>query len=324
VKLAKSFGLALSIATSGGVMLILSGSAYAADSGVNTTSQSVNQDTTTSTATTLKSRSSSVVNVVVDSKGSAVSNGSTESQLSGTSQNTQVSVAGIDDPSKTSTTSSVPISNTSQGSNPTAAEDPKITVSTNLSLNAAPSTGGALSKNSLLSASNDLPGVVFHSSLLAIQPRITTSHVTLIDDLASSVPTALTQQHDPAKLPTPSQPSNVLGRLTAVLAGSVVPHVFTTPGLGLPSLVVLLSLLAATILLSLRPVSLTFGALMRLGGYVHAARSDVVATMSIFFATPLNLSYVSAIEPTYSSFLVVSDNKTVCLNGFQRFQKGGK
>jgi hypothetical protein len=151
--------------------------------------------------------------------------------------------------------------------------------------------------------------IIFKSQVLPIQPVITTSHPLAITDLAGSVPTAAPQQ-EPAKAPVPSQPSGgVLGLFTAQLAGVVVPPIFLSPSNTWTGLGAILTLMTLVALFVAQNLVTTFGARLRRGGYAHAARSDVaVATLNTIFATPFSLSYVTALPPERSSFLMVSES----------------
>jgi hypothetical protein len=146
------------------------------------------------------------------------------------------------------------------------------------------------------------PALMYHSSVLPIQPVIT-SHQAPGNDLAASMPSAPVAE----KMPVPAKSSGALGKLSLVLAGVVVPQSFTTQavGVGLVTPVAIWLILLAV--LALLFVS-SYGAWLRRGGFATAARSDVPApATSNLFATPLLLSYVSAPPRQRSSLFGVAN-----------------
>jgi hypothetical protein len=164
--------------------------------------------------------------------------------------------------------------------------------------------------------------VVFQSTVLPVRPKITNIRSVAVADLAPMVPSAPAQQQNPAKAPTPSQPSGVFGKLTAELAGSTVPQAFWLPLFGLVRVTAQVVIVIAMALLILGRFGFSFGAWLRRGGFAHAARSDVAdARLSTFFATPFRLGYVSALQPSHSPFLMVAETKTVLSMACNAFRK---
>jgi hypothetical protein len=104
-------------------------------------------------------------------------------------------------------------------------------------------------------------------------------------DLASALPSL--PSPEPAKGPTKS--TGLLGNLTLVLAGIVVPDFLTLLPVARPASLVPLALLLTLVFLT-APIGLTYGRWLRRAGYVTAARSDVAPLFSL--ATPTYVSYV--------------------------------
>ncbi len=159
-------------------------------------------------------------------------------------------------------------------------------------------------------------GVVFHSTVLPIQPVIT-SHA-LPEDLATGVPSA------PVKAKAPSLPKSngAFGHLIAVLAGTIVPQLF------LPNFA---PVGAATDILSLLVLSLvaagvfvfSYGLWLRRGGFATAARGDSsVGSRLSFIATPNLLGYVLAEPRLHGPFSMVAETKFKNLVS-RHSQKGG-
>jgi hypothetical protein len=157
------------------------------------------------------------------------------------------------------------------------------------------------------------------ASVLTIQPRITTSRVTINEDLAAAVPTAPDVSRSPNKAPSP-QPTGAIGRITATLAGSVVPNWHYLPATQLGGWFEMVIVLLGLTLVSI--FSPRIESWIRKGGYAHAARSDVAGSLVSFLATPYRLGYVPAEVPIHSPFLMVSDIKSFMIT-FPMLQKGG-
>jgi len=286
--------VALSIVAGGGLMLVLSGSALA-DNGSSTTSQTVSNQSASQTVYQDSSGSSSTT---IETSQTATSGGATTDSTG--SKPADLAVAG--------TITAPP------ASQPGAPLDSAVHP-------AAPTTGGDAPTNlpPAAAAQTDPPAgpsatpgsIAFNALLLPIQPRITPSHPAVINDLAAMMPTDV-RPNGPAKAPAPVPSSGLFGALSATLAGSVV-GVFTVPPFGRTALAVALTLLVSLMLLcTARPAS-TFAAILRRGGYAQAARSDVASAAIFTFATPLNLSYAAGVVPVPSSFLMVSDIKSMIL-----------
>jgi len=140
--------------------------------------------------------------------------------------------------------------------------------------------------------------------MLPVQPMIV-SHETVPVDLASTLPSAPQQRQQPH----PAKSTGMLGSLTAVLAGTVVPQPLMLGGMGIvPLAAVLLFALIATLLFTV--FVFTYGSWLRRGGFATAARSDEPAFSHISsIATPLFLGYVTTLRRLRSPILVVADTQ---------------
>jgi hypothetical protein len=297
-------------------MLILSGGALAAESGADTTSQPVSQtavhETTIQNTTVSNDGKAAVVNVTVSVPADSSTAPATPTPVAAAPKTAETAPASAPGGLRKQATVKVASTVAPTPAEPTpvavAPEAPKPVVATAASV--TPDTQKP-AEQIAAPAPVDAPqkGIVYKSRVLPIQPIITTSHPVAINDLAAAVPTAAPQQ-EPAKAPVPSQPNGgVLGLFTAQLAGAVVPSIVLSPDHGFSGLAAILTLLTLVALFVAQNLVTTFGARLRRGGYAHAARSDVaVATFNTFFATPFSLSYVKALPPERSSFLMVSES----------------
>ena len=111
------------------------------------------------------------------------------------------------------------------------------------------------------------------------------------DDLASALPSA----PNPVPTRTPAKSTGLLGNLTLVLAGTVVPDFLTLAPAVRPAALVPLALLV--VLLLTAPVGLTYGRWLRRAGYATAARSDLAAFFSL--PAPIGVSYVRELRFSY-------------------------
>lgn len=327
MKIAKTIEAVVGVAVGGSLMLMLSGGAFAADSSMGPTPQVPTQSGLSdspkagNTNTIGASSSGGVVDVTVTSSNDKTMAAVTPVVSGGDGGATTetkpaaASVAGSEVPASSSKTKIE-----------TAGTEPVVPVSTHDEAAVTPVVAPAV-KSETAAAGPQAGAVAFetiviNSTVLPVQPKITTTHVAAIEDLAASVPSAPANHSHPSTPAEPSQSSGLLSRLSAGLAGSVVPPVFLTPAFGLAGLVIELASLLILTLLTLGRLALTFGAFVRRGGYAHAARSDVAeAARNTIFATPLVMSYVPAFVPRHSSFLVVSETKTVRLMDSNAFRK---
>ena len=301
------------------MVLVLSGSAFAADGGVGTTSQptgsSVSQTGESSTIDQSSTGSVSVAVINNTGQGGDQSNPSggapaalgTDTGALGTTQ--LPSAPGV--PSLTTADVSLP---TPVQSN--VAGNPAGPASSSIDFGAAEvpavDSGTASGAGGLTQVAAMSQAVVFHSARLTIRPQITPMNSQTYD-LAAMVPSAPAQQQNPSNPPKPTTPNGFFGDLTAILALTVVPSIFTSSNLNLLGLAIEISILAAILYLAIPRAVMAIGSWTRRGGYAHAARSDVPAVSATytFFATPFRLGYVSAFAPPHSPFLMVSDMKTV-------------
>ncbi len=326
MRLAKSVKVILGIVASSGAALVLSGSAFASDAGTGTTSETISNTTSQAVEGVTEQPKSveSPADVTTKSQdtkpGAAVSGAVTN--VSGVSvAGAQQGVVGLPNkasdsalspaPSKTvgSTTVSPVVASVPVKANPVVMTKVEVASSSEVvQAVVAPSLPAEPSGQSS-HVTEPTPDVVFRSTMLPVQPKITNSRPLSAGDLASLVPSAPAQQQNPAKVPTPSQPTGLLTRLTSELAGIVVPQAFSSDVIAVVSVTARLLILFASILLLVGLMSVTFGSWMRRGGYAHAARSDVADILSSLFATPVRLGYVPAPLPLHSSFLMVSETK---------------
>ena len=320
MKLSKSIEIALCIAASGSVMMVLSGSAFAAESGSGITAQAMVQSDKDHLMKTGNASRQIVLNM-----NESIS--LTHSQKSG-----DAPIVGSEVTLVHTSSGSLSLSPTFSDSLVTAisgvtTNEPNITFgNTKLALSEDTATPEVL--NTSLSrvlkfssieriqnpAIQESESIIFKSAMLPIQPRITTGRAVQIIDLASFVPTAFDQSENSTQVPAPTHPNGVLGELIAVLADSIVPSVTYTCMVIIAGFGALLMLVVLANILRISGRYYSFASWLRRGGYMHAARSDVGHAMSdLFFATPLEMSYVPAQMPPRSSFLMVSDMKTFVL-----------
>lgn len=318
MRFCKPFEAVFSVAVGGGMILILSGNALAAEAGSEVSSKTVNQTNSQHIVTNSSTESvstNSVVNLVVTNDKGDVStlSGSIEDGLGLTandsSQGNPDAAAAVDTGKNSESAPVKPVKTLDAvtASSEQVGDRPSVVVGITGGIKSGASTPALISPQTTSSGI-----VIYQSTRLPIQPTITTVHVSAVEDLAADVPSAVPTQSD-SKLPTgPSGSSGLLSRLSAGLAGTVVPTMFMAPFLGGLGLAVELASLLIVALLTLGLGTLSYGSRVRREGYVHAARSDVgdIVLHSIF-ATPLVLSYVSAPAPQHSSFLVVAETKTI-------------
>jgi len=312
---------------SAGMLLGLSGGAFAADGGVVTTSQtaadSVSQ-TTENSSTTVNSMNS--VNVVLTSGGGPSGGQSTpgggaslvagpDTPAAGAAQTPDSAAAKPDTTAGLVTTpSQTDLTANSFGTVGSSGGQGVVSVPAG-GLAVAGGTGGFTQVAPISQA------VVFHSARLAIQPKITKTN-NQTSDLASMMPSAPAQRQNPSIPPAPITPSGLFSNFAAQLAGSVVPSVFAVTNWGFAGLATLIFILATILYLAVGRAISVFGPWTRRGGFAHAARSDVPsAIINTFFATPHRLGYVLAFAPQRSPFLMVSETKTVFLTVPNAYRK---
>lgn len=326
MKLAKSIVIVLGIAAGGSIFLGLSGSAFAAGSGPSTTSQS---------AAPIE-----IITPVLTVNTEIVSN-SAEINASEKTQVNELSAAGklFNEQDIKITSTTIQVNTDSREKTPSflkleapdsvvtggfkkATEDRAAPGNDGKTVQAVPVTATAASIEAGSALAVVAPSVIsqsehrvmFNSVELAIQPRITTGHQTEIADLAAMVPSAPEQRESSTQHPVPTQPSRLFIRLTSTLAGTVVPPVAYTPSNEFISIKVGLMIALAVVSILTRRSFHPFFNRTRRGGFAHAARSDVASAMfNSFFATPLNLSFISAQPSIQSSFFdgVRYENRTI-------------
>ena len=326
VKLAKSIEIVLGIAAGGSIILGLSGSAFAAGSGPSTTSQTaasveivkpvltINAEVAANTAETSVSDKTRV------SELSAAGKFSNEQDIKITSSSIQTN---INSREKTSLIlrSETPDSAVNEGSDK-ATEEGAASGNDGKRAQAVPATttSASLEAEPVLTViagpviSQSEHRVMFNSVALAIQPRIVTGNWVEIADLATFVPSAPEQRKSSTQHPVPTQSSGVFIRLTSTLAGMTVPPFFYTPTIGFIGIKVGLMVILAVVSIFTRRNFHSFSNWTRRGGFAHTARSDVASAMfNSFFATPLNLSFVTAQPLLQSSFFdgVRYENRTI-------------
>jgi hypothetical protein len=147
--------------------------------------------------------------------------------------------------------------------------------------------------------------VVSHTTVLAIQPMITSR---LATDLAALIPSAPAPVKDQA--PVPAQSTGLLGNLTAQLAGTALPQLFTSHALAVSHLLTALNL-AALIILLMNVFTFTYGLWLRRGGFATAARSDSPALVATSVATPFWTGYASLPLRLHSPFSDGGRNETL-------------
>jgi len=152
------------------------------------------------------------------------------------------------------------------------------------------------------------PVVVFHSAVLRIQPTIMNPAAAQPGDLAATVPSAPVSE----KAPVPAKSNGALGHLSAILASSVVPQLFSIHATPIGRAMLVFGVVAFLFLFA-SVFYYSYGLWLRRGGFATAARSDVptVRFSSNLFATPLLLGYLSASRADDSPHLVVADTKSM-------------
>ena len=322
MRLLKSAEMVLGLALGGGMLLGLSGGAFAAEGSVNTTSQTVTQENSGQPSAPAETKDASTVTVsvltVAKSTQGSETVAPTPTKLGDVAANTSDQSVGAQTVKSDATNvSTATPGTTGEAVKANSADATKSLTGTETAATLA--AAGVAENPATIPAEPALTATrntvstepVYHNVVLPVQPMITNTRPAVINDLAATLPSAPTQQ-DPANVPTPSQPSGLFGALIAQLAGVVVPHVFLAPVLGFAGLTVAYTLLILASAFAARRFVTSFGLWLRCGGYAHAARSDVaVATFTSLFATPFSLSFVTAHSPARSSFFMVSETKTI-------------
>lgn len=266
-----------SFAISGGMLLVLGGSAMASDGATDAGNQAVQE---AHTVTTVESSGSGDVHVMVaqdshtqSEAGIVVTEPTTEPAVSNTQVNDETVEGAVKDKALT----------------PGDVKPSPVDVVTVSALSAPEAEVVAVS---------DVMAVVKTASIVSnavFQPmrQMAASAVApTVKDMATShsMPTAATNTNSPL---APAQPTGVLGHLSAQLAGSVVKPVFlpmvAALGASMFTLMILLTLLNRSKIVKIFAVG------SRREGFAHAPRSDVAAaTINSYFATPFSMSYVTA------------------------------
>ncbi len=274
-----------SFAVSGGMVLVLSGSAMASEVMTDEGKQAVQ---TAHTVTTVESSGTGEVQVVV-TQDSQTQSEAGEVAAEPTTEQTAVNTQINDDAVAAAVTAEAPT--------PVEVKTSPADVAVTGSLVAPVAEVTASSKE--LATVKPVSAV----SAVVYQPKrpITASAVaTTVKDMAASqpMPTAATDTDSPL---APAQPTGVLGHLSAQLAGSVVKPVYmpmaATLGTSMFTLMLLLTLLNRSKIVKI------FADGARREGFAYAPRSDVAAaTFNSYFATPFSMSYVMAIRQSKAHF----------------------
>lgn len=304
--LSRSIRVIFSLAVTGGVAAILSGSAFAADSSLSTTSQqnSVVTEKTqhvenTSAATSLNPNSSTHLDVdnektsTVDK--TAQTNEPRVSSLASSGTDTKPKT-GLESTAGSVEETAKPVAATQENDSADSQDDPTASAVSGTGLNAAADRSSGSSPQVQPQES-----IVFKSQVLVVRPTITNRTAPVAGDLAASLPSA------PAKVPHPAHPSGLLGELSAELAATVVPQPYALHGFTAGFVTQVLSL-AMLLVVLLNVFTFTYGLWLRRGGFSTAARSNA-PNGSSNFAPSLLLDYVSSQRRQHSPFLVVANSK---------------
>lgn len=271
------------VAASGGLMLVLSGGAWAAEGDTVVTAESdQNAPVSASQSQTSSTSTVSLVTIAEESQSIQESGAPIGAALEPASAN----VVGGATPAATVELTQVP----------TAAEGAAVSIIVQPESAAVP----AESKANEAVVMSTPAAAAYRVYDLPVQPVVTGFNSMPVSDLASQLPTAAPASPD--KVPAPAQPTGVLGQLSAQLAGSVVKPVFVpvAAALGASSTLNLIIFLTLLIACAVAPA---FGFATRRDGYAHAARSDVAAaTFNLLFATPSSMSYVMATRQSATHF----------------------
>lgn len=289
MRLLKSASKLLGLAASGGLLLILSGSAFAAerDTGISAQpSPSVtvqNNQTNIQKSDTPKTAASSDVKVSVTHDSQTVAEPSVSPNaspaVSPTSTSTPAAKAVAPTPALKSETT--PAAAAPAAAPMTVEKVPAVPV---------PAASEALPPAPKAAAA---PAVIL-AARMPLKPMITHNVAPAVVDLASQLPTAAVPS-EPEKHPVPPQPSGLLGQLTAQLSVSEVKIPFV-PAATSATLAALFTLTTFLSLLTLMKTATVLVHRARREGFAYSPRSDVaVATTNLLFATPFSLGYVTAI-----------------------------
>lgn len=313
MKLSKSVQVALGFAASSGMLLVLSGSAFAAEAGTVTTTQTpastnqlVAEPTETAASASEKDGSASLpevktpelvgeVAVSDDLSAGTASAAHAKAPKEPVSLETNADKTGLSASSKTTNVDAAPASlpaasKLKKAETEAAAQAPTEAVrvleaSKPQSLPVAPHV-----------EPQALEGIVYRSTVLPIQPVITNHAASRVTDLAASMPSAPV----PVREPVPTKSNGDLGKLTAELAGTVVPQPVLPAAPPAPRAMLAFLLIALTIV-TLTIFAFTYGQWLRRGGFATAARSDEPSAFS-FFATPHLKGYVPTPPRLHSPF----------------------
>jgi hypothetical protein len=151
-----------------------------------------------------------------------------------------------------------------------------------------------------------LSSIVFRSVRLPIQRVITSRSMPVAEDLAANVASA----PQSTKAPVPSKSNGMLGRLTALLAATVVPQPLPSGVLVARQFAGALGLGVLAVLLVRLFVTLTYGLWLRKGGFATAARSDADAHGVVFSLVAISALGYALVKPfKHSPFFVVIEQK---------------
>jgi hypothetical protein len=286
MRLAKPLFLVLEMLATGGVLVALSGSALA-DASPDTTTQSTSSSQTTIQQTTHQNDQSqnSATGAIDPTKPNdpttgAGTNGDGATDLTKQPAPVQTltaplpslgdaTIAGAEKQAPTSTTKTAPTAQAKVAPPPPASHDNGNVVLQPV-IEAKPIQKPEDPAQAVAPAS--APTVTYQTRMMPLQPTITGRVGAEVNDLASSLPTP----PKPAKAPVPAKSNGALVKLTAVLAGVVVPQPLLLADAAVAE--TRAGLIGAGLLILMLAVFVfTYGLWLRRGGFATAARSDAPA-----------------------------------------------
>jgi hypothetical protein len=281
---------------------------------VSTSSQSVTDQTTSTLA---PPNSSVTVGTVVGGSGSGQDKsggaGQSLNDISSPTQSSGKTDPPAVDPTQTATSPNSEVLISNSDSNSPSANGAAILPNDGGSGQEHPATQAAPDTTASATSAPSSPiqiaaVVVFHSAVLRIQPTIMNPAASQPDDLAATVPSAPVSE----KAPVPAKSNGALGHLSAILASSVVPQLFSIHATSVGRAILGFGLVALLFLFA-SVFYYSYGLWLRRGGFATAARSDVpmAGFSSNLFATPLLLGYLSESRADDSPHLVVADTKSM-------------
>jgi hypothetical protein len=322
MRLVRSVQVAIGLTAAGGMAVVLSGSALAADGGLVTTPQKL---LNTSAQTVSTTGSASVV-IVSNDDSSTQGGGSGQSQGSGPEAGKAGTTTAPVEASSQADKKPVPAAGgVAEGSEPvkvSGAADEVSGAGGGLVLKSDGTKTGQEAQAIQKEGAGDSAGVVataattaaeagavapqtVRTTILKLQPTITNRVKVLSEDLAATVPSAAA----PVKAPTPAKSTGLLGHLKAELAGTTIPQPVLPFGLAAGTLMFAVNLLTLIVLLA-NVFTFTYGLWLRRGGFATAARSDAPSNSLLPVATPYLLGYASLPLRTHSPLFNGGRNET--------------